>query len=121
MTQVKVLVNSDKIIDIYVDDGDVIAELSERVCPEIVLGKYEDSKIAENVVEKIAQSYGAISLFRMPSKEELKSDNKERNIEVKLREVEYSEKPMREVLATGYFYRIIILYFKFGNASNSLR
>ena len=64
LTQTKMLVNIDHITDIYVDNGDVIAERPDH--SELLLGHYVNSTLCEQTIEKIAQSYGAISLFKMP-------------------------------------------------------
>lgn len=64
LTQTKMLVNCNHVIDFYVDNGDVLAELADK--SELMLGHYILNTKAEDVIEKIAQSYGAISLFKMP-------------------------------------------------------
>ena len=67
LTQTKMLVNTGHIVDIYADSGEVIAERIDHT--ELFLGHYITNTQAEDVIEKIAQSYGAISLFKMPKEE----------------------------------------------------
>lgn len=66
LTQTNILINVDAIIDIYADNGKIIADLNTNVLPEILLGEYNNDETAEKVIERIAQSYGAITTFKMP-------------------------------------------------------
>lgn len=64
LTQTKMLVNIDHVVDIYVDNGDVLADLNDH--SELLLGHYVNSSMCEEIIEKIGQSYGAITTFKMP-------------------------------------------------------
>ena len=66
LTPAHILINVDAIIDIYADDGKIIADLNANVLPEVVLGEYNSDETAEKIIERIAQSYGAITTFKMP-------------------------------------------------------
>ena len=62
LTKTGVLVNTDKVSNIYADDGEVIAEFEDH--SEILLGKYGFR--CNDVIIKIGECYGAINFFRMP-------------------------------------------------------
>lgn len=64
MAQTEILVNSEHIKDIYFEEGQIIADCIDN--REIILGDYKNEYRAEEVLQKIAQSYGAINTFYMP-------------------------------------------------------
>lgn len=71
-TQSEILVNSEHIKWIWFDEdnGRITAYMIDNTT--IVLGTYGNGYEAEQIMQKIAQSYGAINTFTMPHREELK-------------------------------------------------
>lgn len=61
------LVNTENATMIYIDDEyNVLAEFTNN--RYVILGNYDNEYRANEVLEKIAQCYGAINTFVMPEK-----------------------------------------------------
>lgn len=64
VAQTDLIVNVDHVKDIYLDNGKILAEFDDNT--EIMLGEYGNNYRAGEVLEQIAQSYGAVKTYRMP-------------------------------------------------------
>jgi hypothetical protein len=64
VAQTDLIVNVDHVKDIYLDEGRIYADFIDN--SEFMLGEYGNEHRAAEVLEQIAQSYGAVKTFRMP-------------------------------------------------------
>lgn len=64
VAQTDLIVNVDHVKDIYIDEGRIYADFIDN--SEFMLGEYKNEYRAGEVLEQIAQSYGAVKTYRMP-------------------------------------------------------
>ncbi len=64
VAQTDLIVNVDHVKDIYLDNGKILAEFDDNT--EIMLGDYGNDNRAGEILELIAERYGAINSFKMP-------------------------------------------------------